>query len=219
MGPSEASLLVDFPFVPLGQPESVAGVDPDSENLLTSLTAHRHTLLAAATDGPATQQKAIALSWIFHQIVDMHQPLHTITLFTTDYPPPEGDRGGTRFYIRPTVGAHTISLHKLWDDFILGSENVQTVRNRATELSLRPDLARSTFAELVERDPTAWAKASFTLAKTIVYREGDLAGSTDKQDGELLPEDYLEQCQPLAQRQIVLSGYRLADMLTATFAP
>jgi hypothetical protein len=44
--------------------------------------------------------------------------------------------GGTRFYIRAKPDAHTISLPTLWDDFILGSEPVQTVRNRATALGL-----------------------------------------------------------------------------------
>jgi hypothetical protein len=208
--------FVDFAFVPPGQPTSVMGVDPDPENILTSLKENQQILLNAAEDNDSEGKKAVALSWIFHQIGDIHQPLHTVSLFTTDYSSSEGDRGGTRFYIRPKDGAPTISLHKLWDDFILGSENFQTVRNRATELGLRQDLSRSSFAQLTKKDFNEWAQESFVLAKLVAYRKGTLKGSKDKNDGKLLPEDYLDQCQPVAQRQVVLAGYRLADFLVKT---
>jgi hypothetical protein len=53
----------------------------------------------------------------------------------------------------------------------------------------------------------------------IVYGEGDLAGSMDKQDRGLFVADYHDPCRPPAQRQIVLLDYRLADALKTTFAP
>ncbi len=30
--------------------------------------------------------------WVFHLVGDVHQPLHTVALFTTQFPPPEGIR-------------------------------------------------------------------------------------------------------------------------------
>src|SRR5262249_54387477 len=159
--------------------------------------------------------KAVALCWIFHLIGDVHQPLHTITLFTTQFPPLEGDRGGTRFYIRVGEGAKTISLHTFWDDLILGSERFQSVRNTATELRLRPEHARTRLPELTETRFEAWARVeSFSLATDHVYRKGQLKGSSDQQNGAVFPTDYIATGKPLAERRIVLAGYRLADVFT-----
>ena len=131
------------------------------------------------------------------------------------FPPPEGDRGGTRFYIRVGEGAHTISLHTFWDDLILGSERFQSVRNTATALRLQSDHARAQIPELRETRFEEWAKQeSFSLAKDQTYHNGQLRGSTDKDQGEVLPADYIPTVKPLAERRIVLAGYRLADVLT-----
>jgi hypothetical protein len=31
-------------------------------------------------------RKSIALTWLFHLVGDIHQPLHSVQIFTTDYP-------------------------------------------------------------------------------------------------------------------------------------
>jgi hypothetical protein len=119
----------------------------------------------------------------------MHQPLHTVKLFTTQFPAPEDDRGGTRFYIRvkPT-NRTTISLHEFWDDLILGSDKFQSVRNKAIALRLRPQHVRTQLPELAETQFTQWAKTeSFALAKAEGYRNGTLQGSRDKENGEVIP--------------------------------
>jgi hypothetical protein len=97
-------------------------------------------------------------------------------LFTTQFPAPVGDRGGTRFYIRvkPT-NRTTISLHEFWDDLILGSSTFRSVRNKAIELRMRPQHARTQLPELAETQFPQWAKAeSFTRAKVEGYRNGTL---------------------------------------------
>ena len=58
-----------------------------------------------------------------------------------------------------------------------------------------------------------WAKESFAVATSIAYRNGDLEGTKDRNDGEVLPEDYIPEAQAIASRQAVLAGYRLADFL------
>jgi hypothetical protein len=89
------------------------------------------------------------------------------------------------------------------------------VRNTAIELRLRPNHARTQLPELSETQFTQWAKAeSFALAKAEGYRNGMLQGSTDKDHGVVLPADYANTVKPLAERRIVLAGYRLADVLT-----
>src|SRR5262249_33260634 len=60
-----------------------------------------------------------------------------------------------------------------------------------------------------------WARQeSFTVAKEDAYRNGQPRGSRDQQNGEVFPADSLTTAQPLAERRIVLAGYRLADVLT-----
>jgi hypothetical protein len=202
---------INLPYKPEGQPASVQTVDPPPENILRAYQTNLDIVRSTAPEST----RAVALCWIFHLIGDVHQPLHTVALFTTQFPPPEGDRGGTRFYIRAREGASTISLHTFWDDLILGSERFQSVRNTATALRLQPDHARAQLPELRETSFEQWAKQeSFSLAKEHAYRNGQLRGSSDQHNGEVFPTDYIATVKPLAERRIVLAGYRLADVLT-----
>ncbi len=202
---------INLPYKPEGQPASVQTVDPPPDNMLQAYQTNLDILRITAPQST----KAVALCWVFHLIGDVHQPLHTVALFTTQFPPPEGDRGGTRFFIRVREGASTISLHTFWDDLILGSERFQSVRNTATALRLQPDHARAQFPELRETSFEQWARQeSFTVAKEDAYRHGQLRGSRDQQNGEVFPADYLTTVKPLAEHRIVLAGYRLADVLT-----
>jgi hypothetical protein len=206
---------INLPYKPEEQPATVHTVDPPAENILSAYQNSLDTLRSSAS---TTADKARALCWVFHLVGDVHQPLHTVALFTTQYPTAKGDRGGTRFYIRACEGAGTISLHTFWDNLILGSERFQSVRNRATALRLRPEHARPQLPELAETRFEEWAKQeSFTLAKEKTYRNGQLKGGTDKNQGEVLPTDYIPTVKPIAERRIVLAGYRLADVLKQLF--
>lgn len=205
---------INLPYKPEGQPATVRIVDPPAETILSAYPRNLDVLRSNASDA----DKAVAVCWIFHLVGDVHQPLHTVALFTTQFPTAQGDRGGTRFYIRAREGAGTISLHTFWDDLILGSDRFRSVRNRATELRLRPEHARQQLPELTETRFEHWARQeSFTLAKEQAYRNGQLKGSTDKDQGEVLPADYIPTVKPLAERRIVLAGYRLADVLQQVF--
>jgi S1/P1 Nuclease/Metal binding domain of Ada len=202
---------INFPYKPEGQPASVQTAEPLPENVVSAYQANLD-IVRGTTPG----DRAVALCWLFHLIGDVHQPLHTVALFTTQFPAPEGDRGGTRFYIRVTPTTRTtISLHEFWDDLILGSERFQSVRNRATALRLQPEHARAQLPELQETSLEQWARQeSFSLATAQAYRNGQLQGSNDKEHGEVLPADYIATVKPLAERRVVLAGYRLADVLT-----
>jgi hypothetical protein len=112
-----------------------------------------------------------------------------------------------------------MSLHALWDDFILGSARFQSVRNTSTELRLQPHHARAQLPELTDTDFEHWAtQESFRMARDHAYRHGQLHGNTDKDQGVVLPADYIPAVKPLAERRIVLAGYRLADVLREVFA-
>jgi S1/P1 Nuclease len=175
---------VNLPFK-LGSTAATIPASPTGEeNILTALEQNRTLLAAPGT----TPKKAIALTWIFHLTGDIHQPLHTTKAVSTQFPLPEGGRGGTRFYIRAKEGSGTISLHKFWDDLILGSDRFQSVRNQAILLRQKADYQRGNLPELAETSAEKWGKVeSYKLAPQVY--ENLQSGA--KTDGKVLPEGYV----------------------------
>ena len=203
--------FIDYPFKPTSQPATVQTEPPREPDVVTALEENLAVLRKANAQD---SDKAVALCWLFHLVGDLHQPLHTTTLFTTEFP--QGDRGGTRFYIKATPTSRSpISLHKFWDDLIIGSQNFQSVRNRAT--LIRNQHPAAEFQDLLgEATPNfeKWGKdESLPLAQTIVYRNGSIAGSSNKNDGPALPADYAATAKAVAYKQAALAGYRLAKVM------
>ncbi|MET0626696.1 MAG: S1/P1 nuclease [Pyrinomonadaceae bacterium] len=159
------------------------------------------------------EERAMAISWVLHLTGDVHQPLHTAALVTQEFP--QGDRGGTRFFIRATSSSQTISLHKFWDDTIMGSERFRSVNNRALGLMSRATLTRAALSNAELREPAfrQWARAeSFPAARQQGYVNGTLRSGTSS-NGRVLPQGYAATAQPVAERRAVLAGYRIADLL------
>src|SRR5215510_13207093 len=117
-----------------------------------------------ATENNA-ERKAIALSWLFHLVGDIHQRLHTAQLFTVDYP--QGDRGGNEICVRATQTAQPMDLHRFWDAVITSSSNVTRLRNDATALRNRQEFQRSQLTELANTNFESWAKESYEIATKI----------------------------------------------------
>jgi hypothetical protein len=172
--------------------------------------------LAKLTGTGDEGERAIPLAWIFHLVGDVHQPLHCTSLVTTTYP--RGDKGGNLFYIRVREGSRPIPLHQLWDGLIMGTSRFQTVRNVAIKLRNRPEFAPDNLTELAEGRFDRWAQESFALAREVVYRTGTLPGSVNALAAPVLPEGYTRQAKAVAERRIVLAGYRLADGLRKLIA-
>jgi hypothetical protein len=204
---------VNFPFKPAGQPGSVRPAPPDRESILEGFRLNRK--VAQGQGKPA--DRAVALCWLFHLVGDVHQPLHTTSLFTTAYP--EGDRGGNLLFVRTKEGGLPVNLHALWDGLILGSENRGEARKEAARLLAQCEFARARLAELKETEFGKWAQAeSLPLARQVVYQAGKLRGSTNPASAPVLPEGYLQKAKAVAERRLVLAGYRLADLLKETVA-
>jgi S1/P1 Nuclease len=188
---------------------------PDGDSIVTAFPKNRSIAKSTAADDKA---RSVAVCWIFHLIGDVHQPLHTIKLVTKQFPEPKGDRGGSGFYVRVTPSSPAISLHKLWDGLVLGSDKFQAVRNKATSLRNKPRLKRTSLSELLAvRSFRDWVRRSYTIAVEQAYRKGTLQGSTSREDGVPLPDDYLDKAKETAERQLVLSGYRISDEIVALF--
>lgn len=201
---------IDYPYKPAGQPASVKTVDPPPVN---ALAAYRENYGVLQSDA-APREKAVALCWIFHLVGDIHQPLHTVGLFTTEFPR-DGDQGGTRFMVRTKAGNEAISLHRFWDELVIHSDEIPAVRKRAYDLLHKTPRTKLSQLdkEVAVTDYESWIQESLRSAKRSVYRSGKLAGSADPKNAPVLPADYDAKSTPIAQRRLLLASYRLADVL------
>ena len=117
----------------------------------------------------AAIDKAMALAWVFHLVGDVHQPLHTSALFTTQFP--NGDQGGNLIFIRTRANANTTRLHSFWDGLVITTRAFRQVRDKANELRSRVSHRRAALRELTERDFHDWSQAeSFPAARIHAYR-------------------------------------------------
>jgi len=207
---------INLPFKPEGQPANVQIRDPEPVNILTAMAENENVV----KNQKDAEQRTIALAWLFHLVGDIHQPLHTAQLFTVDYP--KGDRGGNEICVRVTQAGQPMPLHRFWDGVITSSSNLTRLRNEATALRNRQEFQRSQLTELANSDFDAWAKESFEIATKIAYRNGGRIGSptggnmdcTMMATAPVLPVGYVVSASRIADRRMILAGYRLADLLT-----
>lgn len=205
--------FINYAFKPDGQPDSVITKDPLDVNIETTFEA-KLKIVQDANSSPL--EKAMALAWIFHVVGDVHQPLHTAAFFSTQFP--HGDQGGNLMFIRSKASEPPTRLHSFWDGLIIKSEGFVLVRNKAEELRARVSHRRAALRELSERDFHDWSiQESFPAAKIHAYRLGALVVGSDEEHAELLPANYTFIVKPLAERRMVLAGYRLADILKDNF--
>src|SRR5262245_46649811 len=137
---------INWPFKPDGQSPSVQTREPEAVNILRAMAANQR--IVANENDP--ERKAIALAWLFHLVGDIHQPLHALQLFTTEYP--NGDRGGNQICIRVTQTGQPIDLHRFWDGIVTSSQNLTRLRNDATTFRNRQDFQRSQLTKLARTD-------------------------------------------------------------------
>ena len=115
-----------------------------------------------------------------------------------------------------------MDLHRFWDGVITSSSNLPRLRNEATALRSRQEFQRSQLTELASTDFESWAKESFEIATKIAYRNGGPIGISkgenkdcrDVKAAPVLPVGYVAIARRIADRRIILAGYRLAYLLT-----
>jgi hypothetical protein len=203
---------ISRPFKPDGVPDSIRPFPPADENITF---AFRQNLEVLRSDKPDVE-KAVALCWLFHLVGDVHQPLHTCTLYSERFP--KSDRGGTIFFIKADPNGETISLHQLWDGLVIGSERVQETKNQAT--ALRATFPKATLDEIAEEftatDFQKWIDdEGFPIAVKESYLDGKLDGGITKESAVALPEGYIKAGKAIAERRMALAGFRLAEVLKA----
>jgi len=163
--------------------------------------------LAVWRDPSSSQsEKAVALCWILHLVGDLHQPLHSGTLFSQSHFP-LGDRGGNSIKVKK--GSGTSNLHSIWD----------SLPTSILDFAPEPHTIRLQQADQVDHHSVMqWLEDHVNLARTFVYTEAvmsQIAGLAPETDPVLikLPDGYEENARPIARQQIYLAGHRIAKLL------
>lgn len=209
----------DIPIVAPGYTPDPTALLPQTPNAETQIVAEAKLL----TDKTATDQaRAIALCWVEHLVGDVHQPLHSASLFASVFP--KGDRGGNSDLLLPGAvegdpiekAAAPHNLHALWDDLLGVSKDPSDVDRISARLE-GPAFAPSAFPQLAAHPQVHdWLVESNALAKDA-YGIGVelLAPTADGKANVILPPDYLPRAHAVADRQAALAGLRLAALLNA----
>jgi hypothetical protein len=207
---------VDFPF----ELDGVKGAEPalqwdgksDPANLIEAMQKVEPEFVAPHST-PA--RRAIDLCWIEHLVGDIHQPLHSISLYSKDFP--TGDRGGNLIYFTGSDGQPD-NLHWYWDSLegrVLNLALIRPIASRVEQehplMSLQQPLTRMTVRE--------WADESNEIAKADVYDNGQIPGiSRERAHNNFsavprLPQAYQDKAHQVADLRVALAGYRLAATL------
>lgn len=208
----------DRPFHPFGgedrfvpqRPEPVQPGEP-----VDVVTAYVWNLERLKDETLPASERAIALCWVLHLAADMHQPCHTMSMYSERHP--TGDRGANEWML--TFRGERRNLHALWDGWIGTDRSMAFARRRAAEIeSLHPREQLS--AELAEPDVNAWVAAAAELAIRYVYHFGMINYPT-RAEAEANPtvtppavtEAYAAAATAVSLRQAALASYRMVDAL------
>jgi hypothetical protein len=143
-------------------------------------------------------QRAVALRFLVHFVVDVHQPLHVGRA---------EDRGGNTIDVR--YAETVVSLHGFWDTDVLELRGLGPARYARR---LAPAFAAA--AAAAPADPDDWAAESLAV-RADVYRFDAAGGGSPA----LLSPDYLSAAQRLAERRLAQAAARLAATLNGVFCP
>jgi hypothetical protein len=102
------------------------GFVPTTETSWTNATyaiAHCRKTLTAKADPVNLIPRSICMRLMIHIIGDIHQPLHTSALFSTEFP--KGDLGGNLFEIIYLKKKTHKELHEFWDSIVDQYSSVQ----------------------------------------------------------------------------------------------
>ena len=178
---------------------------PTQGSLLTELPRQSEKLNDPSL---SMKQRALALSWVVHLVGDIHQPLHCAALYDENFP--EGDSGGNRYCV--WLGDQHLNLHNVWDS--AGCRFLSPVStNRLAGFvshAMQQNPVSSFPTQARSLNPYTWSLEGVELCRSIVYKgiepEVELTG------------DYLRKTLETTEKQIVLSGYRLAWLLDQSLA-
>jgi hypothetical protein len=152
-------------------------------------------------------EQSLFLAFLVHFVGDIHQPLHTVSLYSHRFP--HGDKGGNLFKIHSPIASN---LHKLWDDgFGLFPTTYQPtptlIRQLATQIETTYPASGLT-DEINNMNVAAWASESYDIAKQQVYQ---IKPNTHPS------KTYIAEGKSTVQQRMALAGYRLGKLLNTIY--
>ena len=159
--------------------------------------------------------------YLLHVGGDVHQPLHTISLYSNimlDGKIKAGDLGGNLIEVQFPGEGRLMKFHALWDDGIGMFETVNEfpyskemkLKINKFAVNFMKEFPRSYFGEKANiLDHEQWIQESHDLAVKVAYADIDLFPT-------LRPE-YVVRCRKIVKERITLAGYRLASLLKELF--
>lgn len=180
---------------------------------------------------PRDIDKARHLGFLVHFVGDLHQPLHSTSMFSDEQA--GGNKGGNGF---PLTGTWR-NMHMLWDDGagLLSEYNDISPYGKAKEALTKKEIKRyqdlakalmkvhpaESLSCLEQGDPDFWALESHKLAVKYGYR--GIMGKDNRgrniyiKPGDEPSELYLQQSKEVIRKQLVIAGYRLANKLNGIY--
>src|SRR5690606_38288281 len=164
---------------------------PPEGDVLWAITHFAAELRNAAAD----EERATALRFLAHFIVDVHQPLHVGR---------ESDRGGNTIAL--VVRGEEVSLHRFWDSEVIALEGLSVHRY----VQRIAPLADQYGTEWSKQPPLEWAEESRVLRPQI-YAFDPRA--------KVLGERYLRRARAITRTRLAQAGARLASELNRLLCP
>lgn len=168
-------------------PEGDKRYFPKKKQRYDALFAIEYAKQVLRSSASSREEKAFAMRVLVHVVADIHQPLHTISWYSAQFP--SGDRGGNLIKIKPRKLAK--NLHAFWD-------------KGGGWLDGHPENTEQKLKELVYQPcsgtPKDWVNRSHEIAKMKAYR---FNGSTN----------YVQDTQNISKIQLQQAACHLAMIL------
>jgi hypothetical protein len=201
---------INIPYIPKGDDTKAPGAG--EVNVVTQVDESKKI----AISGGDRIERAVRLTWVFHLVTDMHQPLHTSSVWSKQFP--EGDRGGNKAKVKTETG--TIQMHSFWDGLLGKEVTLNSIGQSVLEIEKGYEFHKDTLDGEMARNKTTmeWAMESHAKAVEVAYCNGELkvANEDDKVDPAMIPrapDGYPSKCGDCARLQAAKAGKRLAGIL------
>jgi hypothetical protein len=192
-------------------PEGALGKQDRDLNVVQAIELSLRTL---RRPGASDAERALYLSWLLHLVADIHQPLHTVALFSrTRFP--SGDKGGNDVLVEGKG-----SLHGAWDNLLGADDSLGFVRAKVARAQADSLLVASARAAASQLSPRAWVDEGLALAESVVYTaeirratEGVERESSSEKPKARISETTLAAWRANAQMRAMVAALRLAKLL------
>ncbi len=180
----------------------------DDEHIVERISHFRETL---ADPQVSDEEKAIQIAWVLHLVGDIHMPLHNTSRVTDDTP--DGDRGGNSFRLGDSW---PWNLHAYWDGIIdVASPKPEEmddfeyyIKHADMIAEMHPESEYTGKIEI--QNSIKWNNEGREITMKNLYPE-------DLKQNQQPSEEYEEMALNIAQKQMALSGYRMAEFLNEIF--